>query len=357
MPKAVGWDPTSKRLKEVALDGAGLSALVTVDFGSTPAYSKTFSVTVTGAAVGDKIVATPSSALPSGVTGELELEPLIIAARVTATNTVELVVASPGGPVSGQRDVHVLLGDPAGAAGGATTSKGGRASPPSSPATGDVWIVDDDGQAVDDVHTIYRWNGTAWVYVDSHIVRAAAYGYGSTHYQVMPGHLGGGTWTSLGLGVGVKHYQAWLFEDPFTLTEFELEITTGGGAGSVVSLALLKANRYWQPRQLVTDEGTTATAATGEKLWTPGSAIDVYPGRYLVGLQADVAPPVMRVHDGAFAGGAHRYPFDSATFTGPGGTTNDATAWADPETDYGSVTAYNTAGGVRCGVWAKGTYL
>lgn len=246
---------------------------------------------------------------------------------------------------------------PAGGGSGNATSKGGRSSPPSSPATGDLWIVDDDGEGVDDVHVTYRWDGSAWDHVATHVLRTASYGYGSTHYQVMPGHLGGGTWTTLGLSVGVKHYQAWLFEDPFDLTEFELEITTGGSAGSVVSLALFKANRYWHPRTRITDQGTQATTATGETRWTPGSAIRIYPGRYLVGIQAAVSPPTMRVHDGAFAGGAHRYPFDSATFSGPGGSTNDATAWANPETDYGSVTAYNTAGGVRCGVWAKGTYV
>lgn len=92
--------------------GAALTiSQVTVDFGSTPANAKAFSVTVSGATVGQKVIAVPSLDMPAGVDDdELEMDMLMCAGRVTAADTVRLIVSSSWGPITGQRNINVVLG-------------------------------------------------------------------------------------------------------------------------------------------------------------------------------------------------------------------------------------------------------
>lgn len=83
---------------------------VTVDFGSVPVQSKTFDVAVTGATVGQKVVASASLDMPAGVSeDEIEMDPIFCAARVLSTNTVRLVVASLF-QITGQRNVNLVMG-------------------------------------------------------------------------------------------------------------------------------------------------------------------------------------------------------------------------------------------------------
>jgi len=91
--------------------GTASVSTVTVDFGTMPVSSKSFVVPVTGAMLGQKVIAVPSLDMPVGVDeDELEMDMLTCAARVMAADSVKLVVASVGGSVSGQRAFNILVG-------------------------------------------------------------------------------------------------------------------------------------------------------------------------------------------------------------------------------------------------------
>lgn len=89
-----------------------LTARVTVDFGTArpAARSKTFDVTVRGAQTGMAVVASAALDMPAGVSAdELEMDPITVAGRVTAANTVRLLVSSARGPLARQRNINVML--------------------------------------------------------------------------------------------------------------------------------------------------------------------------------------------------------------------------------------------------------
>ena len=92
--------------------GAGTLYAVTVDFGSVPVAQKFFSVSVAGAALGNKVVISPSLDMPAGITeDELEMDMLVCAGRVTAADTVRILVSSVnGGTLTGQRNLNLILG-------------------------------------------------------------------------------------------------------------------------------------------------------------------------------------------------------------------------------------------------------
>ena len=94
-------------------NSASISATeVTLDFGTTPRQSKTFTFTHTGATVGQKVMLTPSGDMPAGVDrDELEMEPITAYAAVTATNviTVLAAVTAPGGYITGQRKFDYMV--------------------------------------------------------------------------------------------------------------------------------------------------------------------------------------------------------------------------------------------------------
>jgi len=87
------------------------TALATVDF-TTASTGRFFSVSVASAVSGDRIVATPSLVMPSGVTeDELECDPVIAYGSCTTSGTVRLFVGSVnGGLIIGQRNINLLLG-------------------------------------------------------------------------------------------------------------------------------------------------------------------------------------------------------------------------------------------------------
>lgn len=85
-----------------------------VDFGSVPVRAKTFTLTVAEAVTTDVALAAVSADMPSGVgADELELDPLVAAAHIPTNGSVEVVVASLGGRVTGQRRVLISLATPA----------------------------------------------------------------------------------------------------------------------------------------------------------------------------------------------------------------------------------------------------
>lgn len=111
----IRWSGSSWALVASGGGGGGGGATVTqreVDFGSPGAAEKFFSVTITGATVGQRVIATPSLDMPSGVDeDELEMDPIVCAARVSDSDTVRLLVAAPGGGrISGKRNINITIG-------------------------------------------------------------------------------------------------------------------------------------------------------------------------------------------------------------------------------------------------------
>lgn len=114
------WDPGSGGGPYVYFGGAwvflagGGSGIVcseiTVDFTSL-ASEKFFDATLVGAVVGQKVLATVSLNMPSGVDeDELEMDPITVAGYVTTTDQVRLLVSSVNSsPIYGQRKINVTL--------------------------------------------------------------------------------------------------------------------------------------------------------------------------------------------------------------------------------------------------------
>lgn len=100
-----GWVANS------AVSGSLSSVRTTVDFGSTPVQSATFTFTHTGASTGQNVIATPSTVMPGSLqSDELELEPLAVNARVPSADNVELLItAAQGGFLTGQRNINYMV--------------------------------------------------------------------------------------------------------------------------------------------------------------------------------------------------------------------------------------------------------
>lgn len=89
--------------------GSGLFASVLVDF-TTPSSARFFEVTVTGATTGMRVVGSASLSTPAGVAeDELEMDPITVSGRVSATDTVRLLVSS-SSVLFGQRLISLSLG-------------------------------------------------------------------------------------------------------------------------------------------------------------------------------------------------------------------------------------------------------
>lgn len=85
--------------------------MVTVDFGTTGgSRSRTFNLALPGTVVGAKVLASPSLDMPAGVAAdEFEADAFVAAGRVVLAGQVQLTVHSLGAPLSGRRNVNVLL--------------------------------------------------------------------------------------------------------------------------------------------------------------------------------------------------------------------------------------------------------
>lgn len=92
------------------LAGGTPATTVTVTFPASGSTVITQNVTVTGATIGQKVIASPSLDMPAGVAAdELEMDMLTCAGVVIATDTVRLTVASIGGSHSGARNINLQL--------------------------------------------------------------------------------------------------------------------------------------------------------------------------------------------------------------------------------------------------------
>jgi hypothetical protein len=93
--------------------GGGGSATITeveVNF-TTPAASRAFAVTVPGAVLTQRVIASISGNMPAGLSpDELEMDPLTVSGFVSAANTVTLFVASAiGSRIRGPRNINLIL--------------------------------------------------------------------------------------------------------------------------------------------------------------------------------------------------------------------------------------------------------
>lgn len=91
--------------------GGGLTSVdVTVDFGSTPVYSKDFSITDAAATTSSIVWVTTSGKSPAGgYADELEMDPIIVNGRVEVNGTVIIKVISTRGRLRGKRRLQYFL--------------------------------------------------------------------------------------------------------------------------------------------------------------------------------------------------------------------------------------------------------
>jgi hypothetical protein len=80
---------------------------VSVDFGPNPVYSKSFTLNIPNATVGQKVMLSPSS---NNTGDELEMDNYAIGGRVSDTNTVIVSVTAIPGPVSNTRYFNLIIG-------------------------------------------------------------------------------------------------------------------------------------------------------------------------------------------------------------------------------------------------------
>lgn len=82
---------------------------LTLDFGSTPRYSKAFSVAVSGILVGAKVILTPSGNTPAGVAfDEAEFEAITYVGRCDVAGTLK-IIGNSHSRVRGQRIVQMSV--------------------------------------------------------------------------------------------------------------------------------------------------------------------------------------------------------------------------------------------------------
>lgn len=103
VPYAVSWVSSGASVYTVTVDfGTGLSSY----------RVRTFNVSLAAATVvGGPVIATPALDTVAGVSAdEFEVDPFVVAARVSSVGVVQLTVASLAGPLSRQRRINILLG-------------------------------------------------------------------------------------------------------------------------------------------------------------------------------------------------------------------------------------------------------
>jgi hypothetical protein len=89
----------------------------------------------------------------------------------------------------------------------------------------------------------------------------------------------GNTDTTTAYGQNNDNLFPMYLENSIDLTSVKARLTVAGSAGSVIRLALYRADSDWQPTDLVQDFGTVAADSTGVKTWSVARVIP--PGRYM----------------------------------------------------------------------------
>lgn len=82
-----------------------------LDLGNTPRLSFTKTIAWTGVTVGQTIMCSPSTDYPLSIRAdEYEMAPFVVAARVSATDTIEVIIHSViGAPIAGRVRVNILV--------------------------------------------------------------------------------------------------------------------------------------------------------------------------------------------------------------------------------------------------------
>lgn len=90
------------------VDGApgGSVYEVEVNLGVVPVLDKSVSWTHVGALTSQRVLVSPAR-----TSDELEMDPLVVSAAVTATDTITASVSGLRGPVSGARTLYYTIGD------------------------------------------------------------------------------------------------------------------------------------------------------------------------------------------------------------------------------------------------------
>lgn len=90
------------------VDGApgGSVYEVEVDLGVVPVLDKSVSWTHVGALTSQRVLVSPAR-----TSDELEMDPLVVSAAVTATDTITASVSGLRGPISGTRTLYYTIGD------------------------------------------------------------------------------------------------------------------------------------------------------------------------------------------------------------------------------------------------------
>lgn len=135
------------------------------------------------------------------------------------------------------------------------------------------------------------WNGSAWVYVTQHPVSdvLAKLGPDPTGLYVAPIAV---SYATVALATGILRVIPVFVPRPMSLIALRAEVTTGGGAGSLLDLAWYDCLDNGLPGDLLaiaTIDGNSV--AQQEQSVT---AVDLLPGMYWAGALARVAGPTVR---------------------------------------------------------------
>lgn len=92
--------------------GANIVRTATVDFGSAPTSSYTFSVTDSAATTASRIAVYPSSSTANGAYGgdEYEMDSVRYSAYCTVNGTITIQAMSSPSPVWGKRNINYIIG-------------------------------------------------------------------------------------------------------------------------------------------------------------------------------------------------------------------------------------------------------
>jgi hypothetical protein len=91
--------------------GGGVTAIeLDVDFGTSGAWAKEFSISDAAATTSSMVFATPSAEAPAGgFHDELDFDPITVQGRVEVNGTVILKVVSTAGKLFGKRRINYFL--------------------------------------------------------------------------------------------------------------------------------------------------------------------------------------------------------------------------------------------------------
>lgn len=106
------WDGDAASWVLLGSGGSGGAVIteVEIDFGSSPVYDKTFTITDASVSGTSKIMVTPSGAAPTGLTSDEWLWDALGFAALAGSGSFTLYAHAQPGPVSGKRKILYTVG-------------------------------------------------------------------------------------------------------------------------------------------------------------------------------------------------------------------------------------------------------